>query len=93
MHDDVGSERERLLQHRRRQRVVAREHARRPPCAIAATPAMSVTRISGFDGVSMKISRVGGRIAASTARRSEQSAYVTVRPHGANTSSSITRML
>lgn len=58
MHDDVRAELQRTLQRRRAEAVIHREqHA----ClrAIAATPAMSMTSVSGLDGVSVKNSRPG----------------------------------
>ena len=47
-------------------------------CAISATAAMSVSRMSGLLGVSASTSRVSGRIASATRWGSRVSMYVKV---------------
>jgi hypothetical protein len=66
VHHDVGAQGERALQRGRQERVVDADFA---PCAwaIFATPAMSVSTMSGLLGVSMCTSLVFGFMAASTA--------------------------
>ena len=58
VHDDVGAERERLLEVRRGERVVDDDAARRRSCATAATAAMSTIASSGLVGVSIHTSFV-----------------------------------
>ena len=69
VHDQVGAERERLLQARARKRVVDRKDG--APCrwARSATAAMSVSRRTGFVGVSMNTSFVAGVMARSVGRQ------------------------
>ncbi len=61
VHHDVGAERERPGEHRRRHRRVDGE-PRAGPCAISATAAMSVIVHSGLPGVSIQTSLVLPRL-------------------------------
>ena len=77
--DDVGPERQRLLEEGRRERVVHDEQ-RAVACAMSAQAAMSVSFIVGFAGVSTYTSFVDGRIADATFRGFEESTHVEATP-------------
>ena len=66
VHDQIGAELERALQHRRRERVVDRAAARRACARRAPARAMSTILSSGLVGVSTQIKRVFGRSARCT---------------------------
>ena len=82
VHHDVGAERERPGQHRRRDGRVDRDAARRRRARASAVAAMSVTVQSGLAGVSIQTSFVvPGRSAACTAAGSVMSMSSTSSPH------------